>query len=191
MKQSLYKFALCAVSISLLSACSGGIAKTLGIKGQSSPDEFKIVKHAPLEIPATLDLPKPQPGMQRPQEVSPQENVQRTLFGNNQTSQTSPVSEAANTNMNASSTDRSLDESFMRKLGATQTDANIRQKLDEEYGTVGQHQVPVVKKIIHFPNNSENPVSSVVNAPKEAERLQSQIEKGAPLNEGDVPSLLK
>lgn len=179
-----YTFALSALSLTFLAGCSGGIGQTLGLEGQSAPDEFKIVKHAPLEIPQTLDLPKPQPGKKRPQEITPQQEAQTALFGqNNRQTQSNPE--------RARSTGPSMDDDFMSKLGAGQADQDIRQTLDKEFGKVGQQQVPTIQKLINFGDNQTDPISSVIDAPKEAERLKSQIEKGAPLNEGEVPTKLK
>ena len=49
---------------------------------KQAPDEFAIIKRAPLEMPTEYtSLPKPQPGAPRPQEQSPTSQARATLLG--------------------------------------------------------------------------------------------------------------
>ena len=63
-----------------LSGC-GAVGKSLGLDKQP-PDEFNVVTRAPLELPPSYDsLPEPSPGMQRPQELKPQDQAMAVLLG--------------------------------------------------------------------------------------------------------------
>ena len=70
----------------LLTACGGvsGVRDQLGVT-KDSPDEFAVVRRAPLEIPPNVftqaSLPTPQPGAPRPQEKAPAIAAKTALFG--------------------------------------------------------------------------------------------------------------
>lgn len=80
-----------AISLSVaaaaaLSACSvgsggssSGLNETLGITA-TSPDEFLIIARKPLEIPASFDLPRPQPGAPSRVELDPFSDAHLALF---------------------------------------------------------------------------------------------------------------
>jgi hypothetical protein len=56
--------------IFLIAGCSRQqMAHDLGFS-RDSPDEFEVTTRAPLSMPTSLDLPPPQPGAARPQEIS-------------------------------------------------------------------------------------------------------------------------
>jgi len=64
----------------VLGGCSN-IRESLG-SIRTAPDEFNVVTRAPLRLPPDLeDLPEPQPGLARPQELQPSEQAQVALFG--------------------------------------------------------------------------------------------------------------
>lgn len=44
-----------------LAGCSGGVQESLGLK-KKAPDEFAVVRHAPLSLPPNFDLRPPKPG---------------------------------------------------------------------------------------------------------------------------------
>ena len=62
-----------------LSACEG--TKKQFDFSKKAPDEFAVVKRAPLEMPPTYDLRAPQPGAARPQEISTDQLAKQSVLG--------------------------------------------------------------------------------------------------------------
>ena len=62
-----------------LSACEGGIGDALGL-GKNAPDEFAVVRSAPLTLPPDFTLRPPRPGEARPNEESVREQAKVALF---------------------------------------------------------------------------------------------------------------
>lgn len=68
-----------------IAACSldsrrgGSLRQQLGF-AQGAPDEFLIIARAPIEMPATYDLPRPEPGAPSRVEVDPAADAHRALF---------------------------------------------------------------------------------------------------------------
>jgi len=74
--------ALIAAAIATLGLSLQGCSdpkKALGL-GKRSPDEFAVVTRAPLSLPPEYALRPPQPGAQRPQELSPVDAARQSLF---------------------------------------------------------------------------------------------------------------
>jgi len=65
-----------------LAAC-GGIGSPLDLMGAAipPPDEFQVIVHKPLVIPATVALPEPRPGAPSPLAPDPHRDAQLALFG--------------------------------------------------------------------------------------------------------------
>lgn len=68
-----------------IAACSldsrrgGSLREQLGV-AQGAPDEFLIIARAPIEVPATFDLPRPQPGAPSRVDVDPAADAHNALF---------------------------------------------------------------------------------------------------------------
>lgn len=71
-----------------ISSC-GSLTKSLG-GGKTAPDEFRVVKKAPLILPPDYNLRPPKPGDPRPQELSARQLAQRAVLGSTQISDLSP-----------------------------------------------------------------------------------------------------
>lgn len=149
---------LSVAGASLLTACSGAKQK-LGL-GRNSPDEFAIVKRAPLEIPPDLkDLPPPRKGAQRPQENTAQESAQKALFGEK------PLTEEQTNKTHAA------EDALLAKTGANDTDPNIRTIIDEETALYEEEEQAVIDKLL---NRKKVVPGSTLDANEEIERLKSQ-----------------
>ena len=126
---------LCLLSSSLLMGGCTYLKDQFGLTHRT-PDEFSVVKRAPLAIPPDLNevssLPAPQPGMQRPQEVSPQQSAQEAILKGPAATDTSGPSASEN--------------SLLAKAGATQDTTNIRETVDREAKENADKNRPVVKK---------------------------------------------
>ncbi|MEO1040076.1 MAG: DUF3035 domain-containing protein [Pseudomonadota bacterium] len=62
------------------SACSSGVRQALGAE-KTVPDEFRVVTIAPLTVPPEYSLRPPQPGALRAEDIFPDQQARRALFG--------------------------------------------------------------------------------------------------------------
>ena len=71
-------------TIALGAILAGGVAVT-GCSssggGTRAPDEFRVVRKAPLTVPPDYNLRPPAPGAARPQELQPSDQARAALFG--------------------------------------------------------------------------------------------------------------
>lgn len=165
------------LSLSTLTACSvSKFRDQLGVS-KSSPDEFAVMKRAPLEIPdlSTVSLPEPNLGKARPQEDAPIEQARKTIYGNPQ--------EKAQTQI------RDEDTNFLTKAGAVNTQNNIRSILDEETQTLQDRNKPVAEKLFGIGGDPENPSATVVDPKAEAGRIQENLSQGKSVTAGTTPSI--
>ncbi|MEM6625501.1 MAG: DUF3035 domain-containing protein [Pseudomonadota bacterium] len=72
-KSSAFGLATIVALSSVTAACTGGARRT--------PDEFRVVRKAPLTIPPEYNLRPPAPGESRPQELQPDAQARTALFG--------------------------------------------------------------------------------------------------------------
>ena len=167
------KLPLLLMATIALAGCSSAKEK-LGLN-KKAPDEFAVVKRAPLSMPPNYSLRPPQPGAPRPQEQSPNEEARQTVFG-----------AAAETTYDEQYTGD--DAAFLNKAGAAKSDPGIRQKVDAETATLNEKEKPVVKRILGMDSPEQAP-ANVVNAKEEAERLKKNKETGKPVTAGETPSV--
>ncbi|MCC6598559.1 MAG: DUF3035 domain-containing protein [Alphaproteobacteria bacterium] len=158
-----------------LGACSNAKEK-LGLN-KSAPDEFQVVRRAPLAMPPDYALRPPQPGAQRPQERSTVDQARQTVFG-------------AQASGNAAAAPTNAGEAFLREAGAQLADPGIRTKVDMETQALGDKNKPVIKKIMSIGRDTA-PSASVVNAPKEAERLKNNAAQKQPPTSGETPTVVE
>lgn len=160
------------IAVLSLSACSD-VKKEMGI-GRNSPDEFMVVKRAPLTLPPDYDLRPPMEGMAPPAtEASTQAKTQ--LLG----------SDAA-----SAAPKGTAEEEFLQKTGADKANPNIRTVIAQENGYLAIKNEKLVDKLVFWndqPANETDVPASVVDAKAEAERLKKNQEEGKPVNAGDVP----
>lgn len=160
-----------------LAGCSG-VKEQVGL-ARKSPDEFAVVKRAPLEVPANLTadpaaLPPPQPGAPRPQEQSPVESARLSVFGD----------VAASGGAQPSSGEAAV----LEQAGAMQVDPAIRRTVDRETVETTVSNRPVIDRLLDWSGEGESS-ASVVDAAKEAERLKKNQEEGKPATAGETPSI--
>lgn len=157
-----------------LTACSE-VKDQLGLT-RRTPDEFAVISRAPLEIPPELNgqLPVPQPGMQRPQEISPGDAAQAALL-----SERVPTSD----------TQSSAENTLLQKAGASQATPDIRSIVNRESVENTKDQRPVVKRILSIVDSKDAGPAAVLDAPGEMQRLKTNKQTGQPVTQGDTPTL--
>ena len=159
-----------------LSACGGGLGDAFGF-GKSAPDEFAVVRSAPLTIPPDFKLRPPQPGAPRPNEASVREQAEGVL-----------LQEAGASSLDAATTPASQGEAaFIERAGATDIDPDIRRIVDREFSGYASEDESFVDSLIFW--REDQPAGEVVDAAAEAERLRENIEEGKPVTAGETPTI--
>lgn len=157
-----------------LTACEA-TKETLGLT-RRAPDEFAVVTRAPLQMPPSEELtalPPPQPGIARPQEVSPVQTAQTAILGQ-------PVESSGNLS--------AAESGLLQKTGAAQANPNIRSVVNEETAKAAKDNRPVVRRILSFTRKTEDP-ATIVNAPAERRRLETNKQAGRAVTQGETPTL--
>lgn len=161
-----------------LSACGGPaeVRKQFGLK-RSAPDAFAVLKRAPLEIPPpeSLDLPIPQPGAARPQEIEPYKAAKTSLFGAVEARENGDLTSAENR--------------FLELAGTSEDDGLARSVINAETKKLHDRNKPVVEKLLGVGGNAAIPSATVVDAGAEAARIRDNIANGLSITEGETPSI--
>jgi hypothetical protein len=172
MIQKLFLSFLLLVTTLPLMACDT-VKEQLGVT-RRTPDEFAVVKRAPLEIPPSLtnaSLPPPQPGAPRPQEISPEQKA-RAAIG-----------------LTGTETEAQLSQSeinLLAKTGGLSADPNIRAKVNVETDEEAERTIPTVKRLLNI--GSDKPAATIIDAPAELQRIQSNKKAGQPVTQGATPN---
>ena len=170
--------ALLAGLISLgLTGCSG-TKETLGLT-KHAPDEFAVIKRAPLTLPPNYTLRPPQPGAPRPQEQETASQARQTVFG--ETNEPQPRPERT-----------SAEEIFLEHAGASEARSDIRTVVNKETDNWTDENKPVAQKLLGLAGaGSDEPPATLIDPKKEAQRLRENAETGKPANEGETPTVEK
>lgn len=166
---------IAVLSALLLTACSGNTVKTtLGID-RAPPDEFRVVSRPPLSVPPQFTLRPP--------------------VTNDETAGQTPASEEAKslvtgTRLNTGSSKKTgthAESQFLKNAGAENADPNVREKIVEDRIAVQQPEESNWWNPLSWGNNSKK--DPLVNAKKEAERIQKNEDEGKPVTEGETPEV--
>lgn len=159
-----------------LGGCSS-VKETFGF-GRNSPDEFTVVKRAPLSLPPSYNLRPPQPGATGPVQQSTTNIARSAVFGGTQ-----PVVSSGESS--------GEDYSLLQTLGADQANPEIRDILDNDAGYVRLNDKSVAEKLIFWQQETDATDETVVDAPAEAARIHANQSQNRAINEGDVPTIEK
>jgi hypothetical protein len=169
--------AACCGAALLLSACGSDVKKQLGM-GRNSPDEFMVVKRAPLTLPPDYNL-RPPGASAAPPASDASNRAKAALLGK----QTLPADIGG------------AEKELMTRMGVQQANPDIRSLIDKENGYIALKNKPVVDKLIFWRDDAtradQHLGSSIVDAKAEAERLKKNQAEGKPVNAGDVPVIEK
>ena len=153
-----------------LAACSSA-KDALGLSHRA-PDEFAIVKRAPLVMPPDYSLRPPEPGAPRPQEVSPQVAARDATLG----AQTNPA------------TTSDAESFLLQKTGGDQADQSIRAVVNTEAAKQAPAEQPVAKKLLGIGKDQE-PGATVVDPAAESARLKANKDAGKSVVDGETPTI--
>ena len=132
-------------------------AMTSGCLSSRTPDEFRVVRKAPLTVPPDYNLRPPAPGEARPQELLPDAQARVAVFG-------------ADIGGNASSGE----QLFIKAAGADATDRSIRNQVDFDSAQILRKNRGFADAILFW--NKKRTVEPTVDAAAEAERLKTEEE---------------
>ncbi len=164
---------LALAMVAVLGGCSD-VKKQIGM-GRSSPDEFMVVKRAPLTMPPDYDLRAPSPDSLPP------------------ASESSNLAKAALMGANTGTTAQKggAEDALLQKMGAENADPSVRNAINRENGVLELENQKLVDKLIFWSDKPGEAPSSVVDAKQEKERLKQNAAEGKPANEGEVPVIEK
>jgi hypothetical protein len=158
-------FVLSLAGLLVLTACDT-VKSELGLS-RRVPDEFAVVKRAPLEIPGNLaqvtTLPVPTPGAPRPQEQAPYQQAQQVLLGGLVQDQ---------------QTKSNVENELLARTGAAVSQNNIRAVVNREAEENIEDTRPVVKRLLNLGNEDSQKPAKVVDPVAEAKRIQAQRQAG-------------
>lgn len=154
---SKYIALICGVLAVGLGACSG-TKETLGLT-KTVPDEFKVVKRAPLAMPPEYNLRPPRAGAPRPQEQTMSEEARQTVFGMTKPAKTQSSSSAEDT--------------FLKQAGADTIDPNIREKVSADLADLKEEEQPIGTRLLGIGGDGEAD-ADVVDAIAESKRIQAE-----------------
>ncbi len=186
MRASLPVLLLVAAAGLGLSGCSATM-NALGM-GKHPPDEFVVVTHPPLQVPANFDLVPPQPGAPRPQEESAAQLAEAAVVGTG--AQAEGTDTASSTQILPAGPASAGEEAFLQNAGVAKADPKIRQLVDSE----AQAETDAIKddlynKILFW--QTQPPPGVVVDAKAEQQRLQENASLGKPLTQGPTPVIVR
>lgn len=165
---------LTGFSVLMLTGC-GNVKQELGLT-HPPPDEFTVLKRAPLSMPPDYGLRPPQPGMTRPQDTVATDEARTTVFGGHaETAQSAPTSS---------------DAILLKDTGGDQASPDIRRAIDREAAAMPAKKKPISEKLLGWAHTSqpEEPAATVVDPVKESERLKTDRQQGKPVTAGDTPT---
>jgi Protein of unknown function (DUF3035) len=138
-----------------------------------APDEFRVVRKAPLTVPPEYNLRPPAIGQTRPQELSPEVQARVAVFGVD-------VGQGASDG----------EKAFIRAAGGDAADRTIRNQVDFDSSQVLHKNRSFADMILNWGGDGGGPKEPVIDPAAEQERLRAQQ---AVLKEvtGDAPVVLQ
>jgi Protein of unknown function (DUF3035) len=140
-----------------VTACSNA-RESLGLN-KDAPDEFAVVRHAPLAMPPAIVLPPPNPGQQRPQEQTTSVMAQEAIFGQ--------------AHAQSNSAPSSAEAALLNQTGG-QVDPNIRQELETESDELKESNKPVIQKLLGIGGVKVQTKDEALDPKEESKRLQQE-----------------
>lgn len=194
-KYSVGFWAVAAVAALAVSGCSKPAGQVLGFE-KTAPDEFAVVKRAPLTLPPDFGLRPPRPGAPRPQEVSSRSSAQESLLGT--PSETAETQRPTRRDARASRSERvagrsAAEVALLNKSGALDVDPAIRDVINRETaGSANAEEESFVDKLLFWREKKPEAGAkdyTIVDANKERRRLQENEALGKPVTAGETPTI--
>jgi DUF3035 family protein len=164
-----FGFAVCGLALAplALGGCTD-LKRALGME-KVVPDEFAVVRSAPLALPPDFSLRPPRPGAAPSQEVSPTEQARQTIF---RASDQQAALPAGADKLSAG------ENQLLRQAGAAAAPRDIRDTVNRE---ATQAAAPVdesfADKLLFWrtPEKRLGPTDTVIDPQREAQRLKAPV----------------
>ncbi|MEQ9491917.1 MAG: DUF3035 domain-containing protein [Alphaproteobacteria bacterium] len=183
MASSLRTISVAAALAAMLSACGGNVGEVLGLDSKP-PDEFSVVKRAPLTLPPDYGLRPPEPGKAERNAVTPRDNARQAVLG------TEKLSDRDKQKIIQARRAAGQDESelaLLNQADALNASPEIRQVVNEESQALAEEQESFVDDLLFW--KEVEPPGAVVDATGENQRLQENAGLGKPVTEGATPTI--
>ncbi|MDP6173954.1 MAG: DUF3035 domain-containing protein [Rhodospirillales bacterium] len=179
MKKSYVTAGTALIAMLVLSGCDT-TRRALG-QTKDPPDEFAVFTRAPLSLPPEYNIRPPKPGATRPQAVQPRDLVRQALSG--ATTRRSAGKSSAGGGRAASAAERAI----LQRSGAANPDPNIRQLVNRETSFFSEEDKTFADRIVFWGVATQ--FGDVVDAKKEARRINERQALGRPLAGSNVPTI--
>lgn len=146
------------VTLLATTACSSGVRQALGAE-KTVPDEFRVLTIAPLSVPPEYNLRPPEPGGLRPEDIFPDQQARRALFGDL-----------------AATTATDAEILFAARAGAGQADPNVRAIIDGETAAVVRKNQSFSDRILFWREAETQIVTAGESDPIDPQDEQRRIE---------------
>ncbi len=174
----------------LVVAGCGDARKTFGLE-RKPPDEFAVVRRAPLTMPPSFELRPPTPGAPRPQENTPRDDAAAALFGAAATTGAGADRDADGFFLGGPTAGGGAfsrgEQALLARAGAAEALPNIRAVVEEETTAMVVADRRWVDSLIFW--QDQDPPYTVVDAEQEAQRLRANLAEGRPVTEGETPAI--
>ena len=175
---------IAALSTFALSGCSSDTVKnTLGLD-RAAPDEYRVVSRPPLSVPPQFSLRPPSNSELPPSQVSASKQGQAIVLGGSNANGTPATTKAK---ANTSAKTNGADSQFLKNVGASTADPNIRSALTEQRFAVQEQKEET--SWWNFWDGADEKKDPTVDAKKESERIQKTEDAGQPVTTGDTPDV--
>ena len=190
--RSVLSFVVGFAAIAGLAGCGDKSGNILGFE-KSAPDEFAVVKRAPLTLPPEYGLRPPRPGDVRPHAVSPRDEAQQSVIGKS-------VAKPQRTRRNVRAEQRrrigsrsGSEVALLKRTGAIDVDPNIRDVVNREaVGVVNESDESFVDSLLFWRDKEPKPpvnIDTVVDAKGESRRIRENKVLGKPITTGVTPTI--
>ena len=144
---------------------------------KKAPDEFAVVKRAPLEMPPNFEVKAPRPGAPRPQEQATDQLAREAILGPD--AQKVLAKEAGVTQGEAV---------LLQKSGAANASPAIRSKVDAETAELIKEETPGINKLKEMVGQKpQEPSFEEVDPIAETNRIRANKAAGKPITTGKTP----
>ena len=157
-------------------ALAAALSACAGLK--NAPDEFAVVRSAPLTLPPDYQLRPPRPGAARPHVARVQEQAEGVLLDEGASRRAGDAAAAAPA---ASPGEAALIE----RAGAADVDPGIRQLIDSEFGAFASEDENFFESLLFW--QPDDPPGEVIDPVGEAERLRENAILGKSATAGETP----